>query len=32
MEGLFVVGMNMRTWVLDLSGFDNLGTRETLGG
>lgn len=32
MEGLFVVAMNVRTWVRDLSGFDNLRTREALGG
>jgi hypothetical protein len=31
MEGFFVVAMNVRTRVLDLPRFDDLGTREALG-
>ncbi len=31
MEGLLVVAMNVRTWMLDFSGLDYLGAREVLG-
>ena len=31
MEGLLVVTMNVRAWMLDLPGLDDLGTREALG-
>jgi len=32
MEGLLVVAMNVRTWMLDLPGLDYHGTRKALGG
>jgi hypothetical protein len=31
MEGFGIVAMNVRTWMLDLSGLDDFGTREALG-
>jgi len=30
MEGLLLVAVNMRTWMLDLPQLDHLGTREAL--